>query len=40
MSTAAPRRGVPLLERLGVKDEVDRIGMPKYGVVFVSPALY
>ena len=29
---------VPLLERLGVKDEVDRIGMPKYGVEFVSPA--
>ncbi len=29
---------VPLLEQLGVKDEVERIGMPKYGVEFVSPA--
>jgi flavin-dependent dehydrogenase len=29
---------VPLLEQLGVKDEIDRIGMPKYGVEFVSPA--
>jgi len=28
---------LPLLERLGVKDEVDRIGMLKYGAEFVSP---
>jgi flavin-dependent dehydrogenase len=28
---------LPLLEELGVKDAVDRIGMPKYGVEFVSP---
>jgi flavin-dependent dehydrogenase len=28
---------VPLLEELGVKAEVDRIGMPKFGVEFVSP---
>jgi flavin-dependent dehydrogenase len=28
---------VPLFERLGVADEVRRIGMPKYGVEFVSP---
>ncbi len=28
---------VPLLEKLGVKNEIDRIGMPKYGVEFVSP---
>jgi flavin-dependent dehydrogenase len=28
---------IPLLERLGVVDEVDRIGMPKWGVDFVSP---
>jgi flavin-dependent dehydrogenase len=28
---------LPLLERLGVKDEVERISMIKYGVEFVSP---
>ncbi len=28
---------IPLLEDLGVKEEVDAIGMPKYGVEFVSP---
>ena len=28
---------VPLLEELGVRAEVERIGMPKYGVEFVSP---
>lgn len=28
---------VPLLEELGVKDAVDAIGMPKFGVEFVSP---
>ena len=28
---------VPLLEELGVKMAVDRIGMPKFGVEFVSP---
>ncbi len=28
---------VPLLEQLGVLDEVARIGMPKFGVEFVSP---
>jgi flavin-dependent dehydrogenase len=28
---------VPLFERLGLKDEVARIGMPKFGVEFVSP---
>ena len=28
---------MPLLERLGVADEVARIGMPKWGVDFVSP---
>jgi flavin-dependent dehydrogenase len=28
---------IPLLEALGVKQEIDRIGMPKYGVEFVSP---
>ena len=28
---------VPLLEALGVKQQVDRIGMPKFGVEFVSP---
>ena len=27
---------MPLLEKLGVKDEVDKIGMPKYGAEFVS----
>ena len=29
---------LPLLERLGVADQVAGIGMPKYGVEFVSPA--
>lgn len=28
---------VPLLEELGVKAEIDLIGIPKYGVEFVSP---
>lgn len=28
---------VPLFEALGVKQEIERIGMPKYGVEFVSP---
>jgi len=28
---------VPLLEKLGVKEAVERIGMPKYGIEFVSP---
>jgi flavin-dependent dehydrogenase len=28
---------LPLLERLGVADEVARIGMPKFGAEFVSP---
>jgi flavin-dependent dehydrogenase len=28
---------MPLLERLGVLEEVDAIGMPKWGVEFVSP---
>jgi flavin-dependent dehydrogenase len=28
---------VPLLDRLGVKEAVERIGMPKYGIEFVSP---
>ena len=28
---------MPLLDRLGVRAEVDAIGMPKYGVEFVSP---
>jgi len=28
---------IPLLERLGVADEVARVGMPKWGVDFVSP---
>jgi 2-polyprenyl-6-methoxyphenol hydroxylase-like FAD-dependent oxidoreductase len=28
---------MPLLERLGVYDEVKRIGMPKYGAEFNSP---
>ena len=27
----------PLFDRLGVRDEVERIGMPKWGVEFVSP---
>jgi flavin-dependent dehydrogenase len=29
---------VPLFERLGVSDEVARIGLPKFGVDFVSPS--
>jgi flavin-dependent dehydrogenase len=29
---------VPLFERLGIADDVKRIGMPKWGVDFVSPA--
>jgi flavin-dependent dehydrogenase len=28
---------IPLLERLGVKEAVERVGMPKYGIEFVSP---
>ncbi|MBI4205616.1 MAG: tryptophan 7-halogenase [Betaproteobacteria bacterium] len=28
---------LPLFERLGVHEEIERIGMPKYGVEFVSP---
>ena len=28
---------VPLFEELGIKPEIDRIGMPKFGVEFVSP---
>jgi flavin-dependent dehydrogenase len=28
---------LPLFEELGVKDEIARIGLPKYGVEFVSP---
>lgn len=28
---------MPLLEQLGVADEIERIGMPKWGVDFVSP---
>ncbi|HTZ78560.1 MAG TPA: NAD(P)/FAD-dependent oxidoreductase [Stellaceae bacterium] len=28
---------LPLFERLGVKEEIERIGMVKYGVEFVSP---
>ncbi|MES3013504.1 MAG: NAD(P)/FAD-dependent oxidoreductase [Pseudomonadota bacterium] len=28
---------VKLFERLGVRDQVDRIGMPKFGIEFVSP---
>jgi flavin-dependent dehydrogenase len=28
---------IPLLEDLGVKEQVEAIGMPKYGVEFVSP---
>ncbi|MBI5615135.1 MAG: tryptophan 7-halogenase [Gammaproteobacteria bacterium] len=28
---------VPLFERLGVLDEIRRIGMPKFGIEFVSP---
>jgi flavin-dependent dehydrogenase len=28
---------VPLFERLGIKDQIERIGMPKFGIEFVSP---
>jgi flavin-dependent dehydrogenase len=28
---------LPLFEKLGVKDEIERIAMPKYGIEFVSP---
>jgi flavin-dependent dehydrogenase len=28
---------VPMFEALGVKDEIEQIGMPKFGVEFVSP---
>jgi flavin-dependent dehydrogenase len=28
---------LPLLDRLGVREAVERIGMPKYGIEFVSP---
>ena len=28
---------VPLFDKLGVREEVERIGMPKYGIEFVSP---
>jgi flavin-dependent dehydrogenase len=28
---------LPLFERLGVRDQVERIGMPKWGVEFISP---
>jgi flavin-dependent dehydrogenase len=28
---------IPLFERLGVADQIERIGMPKWGVDFVSP---
>jgi flavin-dependent dehydrogenase len=28
---------LPLFEMLGVKEQIDRIGMPKYGIEFVSP---
>lgn len=28
---------MPLFEQLGVSEEIERIGMPKYGVEFVSP---
>ena len=28
---------VPLFERLGVREEVEKIGMPKFGIEFVSP---
>ena len=29
---------VPLFEKLGVREQIERIGMPKWGVEFVSPA--
>jgi flavin-dependent dehydrogenase len=28
---------IPLLDRLGVREKIERIGMPKYGIEFVSP---
>lgn len=28
---------VPLLDKLGVRDQVEKIGMPKFGIEFVSP---
>ena len=28
---------IPLLDKLGVREEIDRIGMPKFGIEFVSP---
>src|ERR1700722_1391747 len=28
---------LPLFEKLGVKEEIERIAMPKYGIEFVSP---
>jgi flavin-dependent dehydrogenase len=28
---------VPLFDKLGVKDEIERMGMPKFGIEFVSP---
>lgn len=28
---------MPLFERLGVKEEIERMGMPKFGIEFVSP---
>jgi flavin-dependent dehydrogenase len=28
---------VPLFDRLGVKDQIERMGMPKFGIEFVSP---
>jgi len=28
---------MPLFDKLGVREEVERIGMPKYGIEFVSP---
>ena len=28
---------IPLLDQLGVREEVERVGMPKFGIEFVSP---
>ena len=28
---------LPLFDRLGIRDKIERIGMPKYGIEFVSP---
>src|ERR1700744_3785863 len=28
---------MPLFDKLGVREEIERIGMPKYGIEFVSP---